>query len=531
MTQLPVGFAQCRAIAHLNWQTFLATNKQITNPTENVLKLDARNITKRELTNAIFELNSLNTHNALWKEATRDPLSTAYSVAWTLCSSLNPPISMLEDYKKSLQKEETTLHYYSVWYAFGLLHKYVDYLWRRALPNNVSPKMAQLFTLDQLVHVDVEYVRAFEDIRELKMRNQVEASESLLERYEQEYLTSELFKQALDNTPFGTVQRHDEADEDNTNFDYTISLEYVPKLRNVEDRIKLSNSFKRIECFEPLRLQSERMLRSAFPTYSSKRAGRQLRVRNWILSLLDSEDESINELGTKKSKPEYLLYWQFQKSGLVWFLLHTLFALNDLVRNDDLNADLLFFVSEHLDKLIECGVCAAHWKQQGQIAWSNFSKWYESNRSLWVKDPKFMGQQGSYYNYNGTFGNPDYQPDMYMFYTHNEIQSNNINNSKRLTDTCLHAIRIDFLQYAMAIEASVVPSEHASEVDARLDTLWQMERKDVLYEPEQVYAYLLLKSFLQEKTTPKSISLEEQRKYEIAQERRRIFNAVHGYPF
>ena len=518
------GFAQSRVVAGLNWSAFRST-LNTTSDTEVTFNRYESN--KNVLMNAIFELNTYHTHHALWQAATDDPLSTVYSVAWTLCSSLGPPQSLLENPREKLEKNSAVEHYYGTWFAFGLLHKYVDHLWRRALPSQMSARqMAQLFTLEQLLHADVEYVNSFEEVRELRMRNRGEEVRELFRRYERDYLASPLFLSSMEKTPFGAVQRADEG----TAEDYEIRFQYVP-LYDLKDRNRLSNSFRRIECFEALRVQCERNLQTAFPTYNSTRSGRKLQVNNWLLALLNSNDNDIafaTESFDENNVPDYLLYWQYQKSGLVWFLVHTLFALNDLARNDDLNADLLFFVSEHLHRLVECGVCEAHWKEHGQPAWRTYSAWYEATRTNWEKEAKQYKNE-SFYNYNSTLGNPGTQPDLYMLRTHNTIQANNINGKKRLSDTCLHAIRIDYLQLAMAVEASVVPSEHSSEVDDRLRTVYRNERTDVLTEGDQVFTEKILMQLA--KDIGPLPSLEEVRRNQFAAERRRLYNVMHGLPF
>lgn len=520
------GFAQSRAVAELNWSAFRST-LDISSPDVEVV-LDRHKSNKSILMNAIFELNTFHTHRALWQAATDDPLSTVYSVAWTLCSSLGPPQSLLQKPREKLEKSEAVEHYYGTWYAFGLLHKYVDHLWRRALPTQMSKEpMAQLFTLEQLLHADAEYVNSFEEVRELRTQNKSEEVRKLFRQYERDYLASQLFLSTLGKTPFGAVQRADIG----TAEDYEIRLQYV-SLHDLSDRNRLSNSFRRIECFEALRVQCERSLQTAFPTYNSTRSGRKLQVNNWLLALLNTSDNDIvfaaEPSNEDSDSQEYLLYWQYQKSGLVWFLVHTLFALNDLARNDDLNADLLFFVSEHLKRLVECGVCEAHWKEYGQPAWRTYCSWYETTRTSWEKEAKQFNNE-SFYNYYSTLGNPGTQPDLYMLRTHNAIQATNINGKKRLSDTCLRAIRIDYLQLAMAVEASVVPSEHSSEVDDRLRTLYRNERTDVLTGEEQVFTEKILMQLA--KDIGPLPSIEEVRRNQLAAERRSLYNVMHGLPF
>ena len=120
-------------------------------------------------------------------------------------------------------------------------------------------------------------------------------------------------------------------------------------------------------------------------------------------------------------------------------------------------------------------------------------------------------------------------PDMYMLRTHNAIQASNVNPAKRLTDTCLRAIRIDYLQLAMAIEASVVPSEHSSEVDNRLDALQKMERSDVMHDVEQVFTEKMIVQLAQ--NPGKLPGLGQLREDQLNAERRRVHNALHGFPF
>lgn len=616
-TAVPAGFAQSRRIALLSWEAFrktLGARDAIVNDTE--VLLDPATATRQSVMNAGFELNSFRTHQAVWNAATRDPLSTVYSVAWTLCASLGPPADLIEKPTSSLEKETIIKHYYSTWYAFGLLHKYVDYLWRRVLPNNLAKQpMVQLFTLEQLLHADSEYVNSFEDIRALRKGGQNDEALDLLLRYEDEFLRSNEFTVAMEKTPFGSIQRDDlHSGEDVTaytagalnktnksnkpnkttvaaitpttaatinttqsasdgatstadafatessrtdtgaNNDATgstapseskasrrpgaIRIQYVA-LRDLGDRSRLTNSFKRVQIMNALRVQCERHLRQAFPAYASARAERTIEVNNWLFALLKDLDSEPLAFATADppseserravTRPSYMLYWQYQKSGLVWFLVHTLFALNDLARNDDLNADLLFFVSDHLETLIECGVCAVHWNQNGKPVWTQYREWYETSREKWAREAKSPNEQGSFYNYSSMVGNPDAMPDMYMLRTHNAIQASNVNPAKRLTDTCLRAIRIDYLQLAMAIEASVVPSEHSSEVDNRLDALQKMERSDVMHDVEQVFTEKMIVQLAQ--NPGKLPGLGQLREDQLNAERRRVHNALHGFPF
>ena len=84
-TAVPAGFAQSRRIALLSWEAFrktLGARDAIVNDTE--VLLDPATATRQSVMNAGFELNSFRTHQAVWNAATRDPLSTVYSVACTL---------------------------------------------------------------------------------------------------------------------------------------------------------------------------------------------------------------------------------------------------------------------------------------------------------------------------------------------------------------------------------------------------------------------------------------------------------------
>lgn len=451
-------FQQSKIIADLNWKRFAEVNnlKEVEDVEHVTFKIPS--ITDDALHSTLFELDTAKFHKDLWQACEVDPITTIYSAVWTLCCTLPPPMSLVSQLESkdtsssSSGSNDTTRDvspsdYYSSWYPFILLHRYIYTLRNRYRKN--PEKEIELFTVEQLIEADKQYLAALNAYK--RPNDTIDNIRADYERHEIEYLTSPMFIRMSANTPYGTVERN-EYDQ----------VRYVRNLANVDPR-RMSSLFHRVQAYEPLRSQCEQTIRQLFDN--------RFHLNVWLFPMLYDVEDQVDSWKTVTIKDRrYVMYWQYQKSELVWFVLHTLFALNRITHNDEHTFDLLYFVSNYLKKFIECGMCLEHWKNDGMPLFQSYETMYTSQAKQW-KDRLSVNEKSNnttsltqqhqrMYN-NLTFtilqDNLDYvqqPPDMFMLHMHNSVQSKNVSSSKQLTSACIRSLRNDYTYYAMLIEAS-----------------------------------------------------------------------------
>lgn len=534
-------FKQSRAIARRNWQRFLSRNERQRHRFEIIqttdlpykVKLIDRNVDDQTVHDLMFELNSLRMHEDLWRAVERDPLSNLYSIAWTLCSSIMPPRELLDD-----PNAENIPHveYYANWYPFVLLHRYLIKLRDRSGKYN-EPEL-ELFTVEQLLETDRRYLRSFDELKQL--RDDPLAARRVYTRQENEFLASDLFQEMAKNTPFGALERID-----------ATQIVYTKNLLDVRRKRRLVNLFKRNVAYESLRSQCESKLRKLFPRYATENA-ETLRLNCWLLSMLrrdedtgafdedydeDTETDVATTVDDEKNRlgKEYVVYWQYQKSELVWFLVHALFALNDIVRDDQLTRDLLYYTSNHLGRLVECGVCAEHWKREGKKLWQMYSERYEFVETQWRHRTLSMVEGNtqldamiktlSFARLQPHIDPALMPPDLNMLHTHNSIQGDNVSSRKRLTRTCVESLRLDFTMFALLVEITVTKENREQhQVIRQLSA----QRNDILTSDKDIYIGEMLKEYTTNLTNVKMDSIKVLRDCTMTLERRAILNILHG---
>lgn len=568
-------FKQSKLIAQQNWTRFLKRNERERN--EFNVHYDSRSLPYRvtlkkphdqTIHDLMFEMHSLRMHNDLWRAAEHDPLGTLYSAAWTLCSSLAPPQELITN---PTRENIPYAEYYANWYPFVLLHRYAIKLRERVSNNSNTSKNItknsnnverknddemELFTIEQLIEVDRRYIQSFDELK--NVRNDTKLLRRLYVSRENEYLASETFRRMALGTPFGCVERVNSTE-----------IVYTSNLLDVRRKKRLTNLFKRNESYDRLRDQCESKLQKLFPSYVTMK-NEPLRLNCWLLSMLRRDedtndfDEHYNEDSgyergydddndnnhsnnnnnnngnssndsTYDPSREYVVYWQYQKSELVWFLLHGLFSLNDSIRDDRLNRDLLYYVANHLERLIECGVCSEHWKRHGSKIWKMYDERYCFAENEWRKRARSMVEGNtqlenmwkvlSYARVQPQIDPTLPQPDQYMLHTHNTVQGDNVSSRKRLTRTCVESLRSDYALYALLIEAAIGDREHATTIN-RLS----MQRDDVLTSESDIYLENMIHEYTMNPTsaTTRTSSPVTLRKCDLTLERRSIMNTIHG---
>lgn len=444
----------------------------------------------------IFELNSYRFHGDLWSAAETDPLSVIYSAVWTLCYTLSPPKNVSRSDEKNDNKLEqaVVIEYYTNWYPLILLHKYLDTLQGRA--SGRQQATGALFGMDQIYKIDRDYFASFERYRSLTADN----AKHLFENEEDEYLRSTLFAAQIARTPYGAVERTG-----------LLEVSYST-LEKMVERSRLSNLFKRSEFIEPLRRQSEERLIAQF--------GLRVRLNSWLLPML-RRNEDTSAFGRKYyvereriAWEQFVMYWQYQKSELLWFVLHTLFALNDLVADDVLSLDLLYFVSDHLERFIECGICREHWLENGKKMWQMYMERYAFAERTWREHQqrdasnlsdsqqlRAISSKLQFTRVQSTLDTSLVAPDMFMLQTHNEIQTQNISNEKRLTEAALQSVRADYHLFAMLLEASVTADQNSN---ARTEKILKAghQRTDVLRDEVDVFSGSMLRHLVTNSNDP-----------------------------
>lgn len=473
-------FRQSLRVARLQWDKFRDSllgpetfGEQQGIPAH--IDIPSNKLTNGIVHDAIFELNSLRFHTDLFAAAERDPLSTIYSAVWTLCSSLPPPRQLIDDRES---KTNFKSHYTGNWYPLLLLQRYVARLLRRDDRDDF-----ELFTIEQLVAADTQYLSSFDEYRAL--RDFPEKARELYTRYEQEYLTSPELMEMARRTPFGTAERIDRK-----------RVAYTNELTDVRDRRKLANLFYRIRAYEELRSLVERRLRTFFGRDS-------IHLDQWILAMERANEESIDDDGydgnaADDPNTQYLMVWQYQKSHLVWFVVHTLFALNEHVADDELTLDLLYFVTNCLERFVECGMCNEHWVEGEAKSFALYEQQFAFAEKRWKTrvsgDNGNVGRQSSqlqalkdeagssFTRVQSLLDDVLLPPSMYMIHVHNKIQSENVSPYKRLTRACLGGIREDYAFYAYSIEDYVV------------QRTTRLVRRDALDRPEDVFANEMLRN-------------------------------------
>lgn len=506
-------FAQSRAVSELTWSRFKRAydgSIVVDSNSDTVVFGSGKNQPSNDnlIHDSIFELNSYRFHRDLWEAVDSDPLSVIYSAVWTLCYTLIPPKSVtgangrpaekLNQADKSDEKmdQAVAIEYYTNWYPLILLHKYLDSLQRRASSRQQHTTAGALFGMEQIYKIDREYFASFDKFRSVSS----DEAKRMFENDEEEYLRSALFATQVARTPYGAVERTG-----------LLEVSYSP-LDKLVERSRLTNLFKRSEYIEPLRRQCEERLIAQF--------GLRVRLNSWLLPML-RRNEDTSMFGRKYyvererlAWEQFVMYWQYQKSELLWFVLHTLFALNDLVADDVLSLDLLYFVSDHLERFIECGICREHWLENGKKLWQMYMERYAFAERTWrdhqqrdtantadSQQMRAISSKLQFTRVQATLDTTLVAPDMFMLQTHNEIQTQNISNEKRLSEAALQSVRADYHLFAMLLDASVSADNNSNQ---RVDKVLKAanQRTDVLSEEVDVFCGSMLRNLVANSNDP-----------------------------
>lgn len=487
--QFHAMFQQSSRVAWLQWVKFRdelfrtpTSTSTTTLPVSIEIPADKHN--SDTIHDALYELNTLRFHLDLFSAAARDPLSTLFSAVWTLCSSMPPPRQLVVDRDT---KADFKAHYTSNWYPLLLLLRYA----KQVRSNSRDERDLELFTIEQLVAADKQYLASFDEYNSL--REFPDRARELYLHYENEYLTSPELEEMAQATPFGTAERKGKR-----------TVAYTSNLIDVADRRKLGNLFYRIRAYQELRLSAERKLRSSF--------GSRVRLDQWILAMQRSDEENVDVAGATNwtrsaSDTQYLMIWQYQKSHLVWFVLHCLFALNELVADDELTLDLLYFVAHCLERFVECSVCQSHWLDGEQKSVAAYEQQYVLAQKRWSSRSTpttaresssqiavMKDETGTSFTRVQSILDPIIlSPSLYAIHVHNRIQSENVSPIKRLTRACLRGIQADYVSFATALVARMRKRVDGDD-DTHEDNGRRVHTDSIVVErPEDVFANEMLR--------------------------------------
>lgn len=555
----PSCFQQCVRIARHNWEAFAkkhATSMTVVHdadgePTAIRLNSDILASMTDErgadmLLSYMLALNTYRSHAMLWRAAETDPLSVIFSTAYTISATAADEIEL--DRNLSVAEIEARCH--RTWYPLSLVCGYIDEISEltrnanRSEKSVRSPELGSIFAMEQVVGAVDRFAAIRKELRDMN-REEATAKYEIMERT---YLASDVFRDRCEATPYGTCVRKNDT-----------TIEYVSDLYFVPQRDRLVSNFVRAQAFDPLRRECESRLRERFPRYDDSASARRLCVQEYVFpAIFDSErrikfdDGSIDWATRSKSR---LIYWQYHKSGLLWFLLHTMFALNNLAKNDALNLDLLRYVSRYLIDAIECGVCKVHWEMSGQKYWSLYEDRYEFGTAEWNErrrayetgsDSRVTGNK--MLSYYATQQATDFSlspPDLYMLQTHNDIQTN-VDSSKVLTHACVKSVNFDYNCFAGLVELFCLYDYDLATTNRKLDNFRETLRLrvDVLDDPTDIFLTACLKKELDAANAGRNKSngssgtatnpfehLRSMRTNDLTMQKRSIMNAWLGTRF
>lgn len=449
---------------------------------------------------ATLNLNRVHFQTRLFDAASRNPISTIYSLIWTICYTIQANT-------KDTENVGTTAEYGSVWYPMFLLQKYmarIKQILMTSRDKNAKPEEAVGLTeLEQILAADVAYERLLrENYPGYADETEREAVLALRKKNINAYLSSTVFRRQCERTPFGTVETAPQTNPDASDTP-SYQLLYVDRLLDVSDPRCLIFEFERTLAYEFVREQAEASLRQMFPRYHESVG---IEFESYLMS---STCLDVVTWGDKvdKDKLRYAMYWQYQKSTILWFVMHTLFALNELAGNEETTEDLLFFVAHHMERFLQCKICQNHWKSEldgGQRDWlaheEEFMRWRKIRNSSVTPFMQILDRIDRTREY-----------DLLLLETHNSIQGRRVNMNKFLTRAALEAIRLDYANFAQTLAScvaveigkqslNVVPEEDEVGTIKRSynSRIYDLEaaRTDVLYDRNQ----LILSQMLHEQT-------------------------------
>lgn len=403
-------------------------------------------------------------HEQVFDAIAANPLSAMLSLAWTICStSMGVSAAMRDD------------EYAAIWSPFVCLANGLSAmqdLYSPATPSSTntntssttttsssssSSSALNLFDYDDLRAADLAYIK--------------------YETNEQALLDGELFRELANQTPFGTYEI-DSVPATLANAIPTAGFDamrdppedegwviggrryrWVARPISVSDRKRYYAYMPRHAALSRLRLQAELGLRKKFARYHARRG---LHLTPWLLAShpivstastrrSDTNTASNSDDDDNSTEQPRLLIWQAQKSALVWLLYHTIAAFARLLNDRGLRDDVLVAVRS-LDRFIDCGLCAHHWR----------------TRHLAEYEAMTAGQDDL---------------DLRLLQTHNRIRAS-IRPDTELTDAAVHALQQDYLNVARALAAACMLD------DDKLARVSQLERKrgDVCREPYELWS-------------------------------------------
>lgn len=557
----PSCFQQCARIARHNWNAF--AEKQSASMTvvhdadgeptairlkPGILESMPEERVAETLLSYMLALNTYKSHVMLWKAAERDPLSVIFSTAYTISATAADEVEL--DRNLSVTEIEARCH--RTWYPLSLVCGYIDEISELTRSANGSEKsvksreLGPIFAMEQVVGAVDRFAAVRKELRDMSR----DEATTKYEAMERSYLASDEFRDRCEATPYGTCVRKDET-----------TIAYVNDLYFVPQRNRLASNFLRAQAFDPLRRQCESRLRERFREYDDPASRRRLNIQEYVFpAIFDRErrakfdDGTVSSIDWVTESRSRLIYWQYHKSGLLWFLLHTMFALNNLAKNDTLNLDLLRFVSRYLIDVIECGICKMHWETSGQRYWSLYEDRYEFGTAEWNErrrayetgsDSRTTGNK--MLSYYATQQATDFSlspPDLYMLQTHNDIQTN-VDSSKTLTHACLKSVNFDYNCFVGLVELFCLYDYDLATTNRKLDIFRETLRLrvDVLDDPTQIFLTACLKKELdvansrRDKSNDSSIAtnpfehLRSMRTNDLAMQKRSIMNAWLGNRF
>lgn len=463
----------------------------------------------------IVNFNRRYFHEQIYQALESDPLSTLYSIAWTLCMTC---FSTLNDDKKSQTTRDS--EYIKTWFPFILLHrmlvrcaKIIDEISPRSngttnsreqtvhgnnndardesgsasetRHRDSSPYYDVLFTTDELRVADDRY---YESYSELINATTSEERSSIYERDCDAYLNSRLFERLMTNTPYGLYESFRKGKLASSNSgerrsDDEIWLRYVNRVNDVRDKRRFVHAFKRYQSHETLRSNVERILRERWSilrrenTHHDKRNNVPIvRLNSWLFGMSCYNEEIFFDAPTASSTRDgkYALLWVMQKSSLVWFLLHSMFALNEIM-DGAMTEDVVWFVANGLERFIDCGMCKAHWQTKGQPRWRDVERKIErsGDTSIGAAAANSGFRRGVDETGGGGGGNVNVTSlpilatwnalvrdiDLLLLQTHNDVHTD-IDTSLCLTQAALYALRKDYVNLALLIAFCVSGCEN-----------------------------------------------------------------------
>lgn len=524
-------FSQSRVLNTLNWRSFydgqasLIANdndaKQITAANEQTpianpgpgATIDCSREYNEEATIAF---NRVHFHQQIYNALSANPLSTLYSLAWSLCLHIEGKIEEYNDLHWFTDRNApypNDAEYIRVWFPFILMHRMTEQLSRlignlasedKEYVSNASREENNLFTLSDIRAAEKRFRQSFysvlygnDEISDDHSLSPDELNTTRSARYhadKEAYLSSPLFHYQCQRTPYGLSEVY--ALEDKNSNENRYRMRFIPNMSDLSDKKKVLYNFKRYQAYEPLRIRAEQVLRARFPHYHAKQG---IFLDSWLFGAI-SPDEATTT--TESNQRSYVVYWQLHKSAILWILVHSLFALNDCLNNLMLE-DLLWFIAHDLERFIECGLCHSHWTSAGggQASW-------QAREENFIRQQHSAGANDSISRVNKMATGDSF--DLKMLRTHNDIQMQNVNPAKGLTEAALNALRKDYAHFAGALMGCLVedsknnnikrPPANNSNAAENTPTVpfrcsiydLELARRDVCKTPAYLYRTLML---------------------------------------